>query len=257
MALEELQRLLITYILILSRLSGAFLMSPVIGTKMIPTKIKMLLTVLCTYVASLSVPLISESIIGIDLIVTLGKEFIIGLMFGLIFNLIFTVFTIAGEIVGMQSGLGMAQMNDPITNVSLPISGQVFLMLVSFLFVSMDGLQLIIRVVIQSFQVFTLEGSFPVMSISREIVDLGSWVFSSAIRIAIPAVISLLTVNFTFAIMTRAAPQMNIFSIGFPFTMLCGICVMWLLMPIAFSHFNKEMLDMLDYLNLRIYKIDV
>lgn len=255
MEFDELQRLLITYILILSRLSGAFLMSPVIGTKLVPTKIKIILTILCTYVASLSTPVITESMIGIELIVLLGKEFIIGLMFGLVFNLVFTVFTIAGEIIGMQSGLGMAQMNDPITNVSLPISGQLFLMLVSFLFISMDGLQLIIKIVIQSFEVFNIEKTIPIMGMAKEIINMGAWVFSSAIKIAMPAIISLLTVNFTFAIMTRAAPQMNIFSIGFPFTMVCGICVLFLLLPVVYGHFQQEMIDMIEYFNLRIFNV--
>ena len=61
-----------------------------------------------------------------------------------------------------------------------------------------------------------------------EIAKLGTWLFSSALFVALPAVTAILIINFAFGVMTRAAPQLNIFSLGFPFTMLMGLLIMWL-----------------------------
>jgi flagellar biosynthesis protein FliR len=255
--IENIQGLFATYILIMTRLTGAFILSPVVGTKLIPVRIKLTLTLLCTYIASLSVPVVSGDLWGASLILLLSKEFVLGALFGLIFNLVFTVFTIAGEIIGMQSGLSMAQMNDPVSNTSLPIISQIFLMFLGVLFISMDGLQLIIQVVIQSFDIFKIDEMIPLRGMAKEVTLLGSWVFSSALRIALPAVVSLLTVNFTFAIMTRAAPQMNIFSIGFPFTMVCGLGVTGMMIPIIASHFQANMFESFTFLKMVVFKENV
>ena len=64
-------------------------------------------------------------------------------------------------------------------------------------------------------------------SVLYAIAAAGSWMLSSALLLALPAVTAILIVNFAFGIMTRAAPQLNIFSLGFPFTLMFGLFILW------------------------------
>jgi flagellar biosynthetic protein FliR len=82
-----------------------------------------------------------------------------------------------------------------------------------------------------------------------QMVELGSWMFGNGLLVALPAVIALLIVNFTFGVMSRVAPQMNIIAIGFPFTMVLGLVVIWLTMTNLLPQFDRLLGE--TYLHLR------
>jgi flagellar biosynthetic protein FliR len=105
-------------------------------------------------------------------------------------------------------------------------------MFVTALFIALDGHLIMLEVLIESFYTLPINTDFRFVQGSLlAIVNSISWIFSSAMVIALPALCALLITNFAFGIMTRAAPQLNIFALGFPVAMMFGLSLTWLTLP--------------------------
>ena len=126
----------------------------------------------------------------------------------------------------MQMGLGFASMVDPSNGIFVAIISQFYLTLTTLVFLSMNGHLVAIEILVESFYVMPVSTQWQLGGFF-DVATAGSWMFASALFVALPAVAAILVVNFAFGVMTRAAPQMNIISIGFPFTMMIGLFVMW------------------------------
>ena len=75
-----------------------------------------------------------------------------------------------------------------------------------------------------------------------------SWLFAAALLMALPAITALLIINLAFGVMTKAAPQLNVFAIGFPFTMLMGLIMHWIYLPTFYDHYIRTTHYVLDFL---------
>jgi flagellar biosynthetic protein FliR len=127
----------------------------------------------------------------------------------------------------MQMGLGFASMVDPSNGIFVAIISQFYLTLTTLIFLAMNGHLVAVEVLIESFTVLPVSTEWQLGQFF-DVARAGTWMFASALFVALPAVTAILIVNFAFGIMTRAAPQLNIFSLGFPFTMLIGLTIMWI-----------------------------
>ena len=164
------------------------------------------------------------------------EQIVIGLSFAMIMRLLFTVFTLAGQMMSMQMGMSMAVMNDP-SSGSTPLLGKWLQTLTFLLFLAMEGHLVVIRVLLESFHSLPV-GSGLFANDFLDIAFMGSWMFSGALLIAMPAIFSMLLVNLCFGVMSRAASQLNIFALGFPMTMLFGMITLFLVLinlPAVFS----------------------
>ncbi len=130
--------------------------------------------------------------------------------------------TLLGQIISLQMGLGMAMMNDPVNGVSIAILGRMFLLFSTLLFLALDGHLLVIDILVQSFTSWPV-GSCLALSSVKQTLTLFGWMFSSALAIALPAIVSMLLANISFGVMNRAAPSLNVYALGFPMTMLLGL----------------------------------
>jgi flagellar biosynthetic protein FliR len=111
--------------------------------------------------------------------------------------------------------------------VSVVVLSQFYLQLVMLLFLAMNGHLVMIDALARSFERIPVGLSGLGPEIFSEIVRTGGWMFAAALMMALPPVTALLIINFSFGIITKAAPQLNIFAIGFPFTMLMGLLIAW------------------------------
>jgi flagellar biosynthetic protein FliR len=134
---------------------------------------------------------------------------------------------VAGQIIAMNMGLGFASLNDPANGVVVTVLSQFYLTLATLLFLSVNGHLIILELLIQSFQTWPI-GSFVVNSGQIfEVIKLGGWMFAGALVLSLPVVTAILIVNIAFGVMSRSAPQMNIFAVGFPITLLFGLFIIW------------------------------
>ena len=212
----------------LFRIAGMFMAMPIIGTQLVPMRIRLGLALAVTMVVVPVLPPLPEvQVFSFGAWLECGKQIFIGAMIGFMLQIMMESFAVGGQLIASQMGLGFASMTDPANGTSVVVLGQFYLMMVMMMFLAMDGHLVMIDILVRSFEVIPVAtGSFDMTDLWR-VVLAGGWLFSAGLLMALPAVTALLVVNFAFGIMTKAAPQLNIFAIGFPFTMLMGIFIAW------------------------------
>lgn len=156
----------------------------------------------------------------------IAEQILVGAVLGFSLQLFFQAFAVAGQIVAIQMGMGFASMVDPANGVSVAVIGQFFTMLVTLLFLSMNGHLVVFEVLTESFTTLPV-GSGLMTAHYWELAGKLGWILGAALLLVLPAVTALLVVNIAFGVMTRAAPQLNIFSIGFPLTLVLGLFIVW------------------------------
>jgi len=224
---------------------GAMIMAmPVIGTRLVTIRIKIIIAMV---ISILILPLIPpvpavEALSFAGLMITV-QQILIGVATGFTLQLVMGALTIAGESIALSMGLGFASMIDPANGVNVPVISQLFLIMGTLLFLALGGHLLLFQLLVSSFNSLPIG----VEGITREsfwlIVQWGSQMFVGAVWIAIPALLSMLMITIAMGVMTRAAPQLNIFSVGFPVTMFMGFIILMLVLPTFLQRFNQLMLD--------------
>lgn len=208
---------------------GGFLMALfAIGGGTVPTQVRALFALAMTVCMLPSIPMIDPSLTPFSVVgvVTTINQVLIGVGIGLMTQFLAQAFVIAGQIVAMQTGLGFASLVDPVSGTNAPVVGQFFTILVTLVFFAVDGHLLFFRLLLMSFETMPIgPNSFKEVHL-REIIIFGSVMFQCAIAMSISAICTMLIVNFTFGVMTKAAPQLNVFSMGFAVSMIVGFFVL-------------------------------
>lgn len=227
--LADLQTLVGIYLLPLFRISAMLMAMPIIGTRLVATRVRLSLALALTVLIA---PLLPEPPVydpfSLATWMVIAREILIGVFIGFTLQLLLEVFIVGGQLISNQMGLGFASMTDPANGTSVVVLSQFYLILVMLLFMLMDGHLLMIEIITESFYVLPVGQSTISSDAMWQLVLQGGWMMAAGALIALPAVTALLIVNFAFGIMTKAAPQLNIFAIGFPFTMLFGILIVYL-----------------------------
>jgi len=134
-------------------------------------------------------------------------------------------------------GLGFAATIDPQNGVQVPVISQFFLILATLVFLALNGHLVLIETIVESFYLWPI-GSGPLPeNLAMHTVTWIAEVFKGALLIALPAVAAILLVNLAFGVMTRAAPQINIFAVGFPITIIAGFIMLMLSLPVFLPQF--------------------
>ncbi|WP_428773759.1 flagellar biosynthetic protein FliR [Vibrio sp.] len=205
------------------RVGAVFLSMPFFGDALIPVWLRSLLALSIVVITAPLMPAMpAVELFSVTSLVLAIEQTLWGLFFGLILHLLFTVFTMLGQIVSMQMGLGMAVMNDPVNGLSVAILGRIFLLLCTLLFLALEGHLLVIDILIQSFYIWPVGSGLSMISLQK-VVTLFGWTFASALALALPAIAAMLLANISFGVMNRAAPSLNVYALGFPMTMLLGL----------------------------------
>ena len=216
------------FLLPLFRIASMLMVMPVIGTQLVPVRVRLYLALaICVVLAPTLPPMPQVDSVSLQSMLLVGEQVLIGVMFGFMLQLYFHLFTVAGQIIAVQMGLGFASMVDPSNGVSVPVLGQFLLMLVTLLFLAMNGHLVVFEVLAESFITLPV-GTGLSTNHYWELAGKLGWVLGAGLLLVLPAITALLVVNLAFGIMTRAAPQLNIISIGFPMTLVIGLVIFWL-----------------------------
>lgn len=217
--------------------------APIFGTRNVPARAKIIIAITLTMMAAPMVPAIQgiEPFSVAGLLITV-QQVLIGVLLGFIVSLVFSALVIGGQSIAQLMGLGFASMMDPQNGVSVPVIGQFYTVLATIIFLILNGHLILIDTLVGSFR------SMPVGTYSLppeklwEVVLWSKWMFISALVIALPAMTALLLVNIAFGVMTRASPQLNIFAVGFPITILLGFVAMLVTIP----YFVPKLQELID-----------
>ena len=229
--------------------------APITGARTVPGRARLILAVSLTIIIAPlieTVPVVDPFSIGAVLIIV--QQIIIGFAIGFVFQLIFSAIITGGQIIAMQMGLGFASMVDPQNGAQVPVLSQLYLIMTTLLFLTMNGHLLYAQLLVDSFTVIPISSSGLMHTSFFEIAKWGSNMFAAGLWLALPALASLLTVNMAFGVMARAAPQLNIFVIGFPLTMIMGFLVVLYSLPAVVTQFSSILSDGLDLINILLLR---
>lgn len=233
------------------RVAALFSVAPVLSSPFLPARIKI---AIASVITIFMVPLLDITA-SIELFssagfIQIGIQLLIGLLMGFILRLVFSALTIAGENIAVTMGLGFAQITDPVNGVTVPIVSQFLTITATLIFLALDGHLALINMLFDSFTYIPVGYTFEYQTALWDVVSWGTNMFSGALMVAIPAITALLVANSALALMTRAAPQLNIFSVGFPITIMLGLAVIALTLPSIVAVFQNLLNDAFEQMPL-------
>ncbi len=230
------------------RIAGFFMVLPLLGTRMVTARIRLLLAITVTVVVTpILPPMPVFDALSMQTMLISAQQVLIGVGFAFVLELLMQILIMSGQMIAMQTGLGMAQTIDPGSGVSVAVVAQWFMIFVNLLFITLNGHLIAIEILVDSFFVIPIgSGGFSGDTLMT-IAQLGRWLFAASIVLALPAISAMLVVNMAFGTMARLAPALNIFAVGFPVTMMLGLIVIW----ITFSGFG----DLFQYLLSEVFNL--
>ncbi|KTD51192.1 flagellar biosynthetic protein FliR [Legionella quateirensis] len=228
----------------IGRIGGLMLTVPVFSSGLLPPRIKIFfLCALCWTCASFVPEQLSFLHFNGLYLVYILQELFLGMLMGFVLQLVFQVFVLGGQIISMQAGLGFAIMVDPASKASVPLISQFYLIMMTLIFLALNGHLALLDALLESFRMMPI-GQIPQdNTMVWNVILFSGWMFKEAVLISIPAILSLLIVSLSFGIMTRVAPQLNIFSLGFPITLLMGFVVI----KIGLSTVGTQMIESIQH----------
>lgn len=238
------------------RIGAMFSAVPIFSARSVPVRIRILLSMSIAWILLPIIPAspVVELISAEALLISVYQVFI-GLAMGFIFQMVFSVFVIAGQSIAMAMGLGFASMVDPQNGVQVPVVSQVFLIMVTLIFLALNGHLLLIEVVAESFRQLPVGPLVPSRDGLWKLVIWGSDMFTGGVLLALPAVAALLLVNLAFGVTARAAPQLNIFAVGFPVMILVGMIFITLTLPTVTDHLSRLMMQAFGLIQTFIHSV--
>lgn len=224
----------------MARISALLLSAPLFSSRQVPVRLRLLLMLVITFLIAPTLPQLPEAdVLSHSGFMILLQQILIGVMMGFLLQMVFGALVFGGQVIAYSMGLGFASMVDPANGVQVPVISQFYLILATLLFLILNGHLHMIELVADSFITMPVA----VDGISRngllDIVAWGSRLFAGGLIIALPIVGAMLMVNLGMGVVMRAAPQLNIFSVGFPITMLLGFALMWVSLPNVFDVFSN------------------
>jgi flagellar biosynthetic protein FliR len=218
---------------------GAMVMSaPIFNSTQVSVRFRLSLAIILTLVIAPTIPALPViDFLSPAAAVEAVQQIAIGVAMGLILQMVFGAMVFAGQVIAHKMGLGFAMMVDPQNGVQVPVVSQYYLILTTFVFLLLNGHLILIDVLAASFHSLPV-GESLLREDYRRIAEWGSRMFSGGLLVALPAVAALLLINLGFGVITRAAPQLHIFAIGFPLAILVGFVMMWLSLPGAVDYFE-------------------
>lgn len=206
------------------RVLALFSVAPVFSMRVIPVRVRVGLAffvALCAQAVLQDQPQIPFN--GPDALGVVAQQVLIGIAIGFGVRLVFASVELAGEVIGLQMGLNFASFFNPSTNAQVSAVARFFGHMATLFFVVINGHLVVLMAVVKSFDRFPVDSHFLAAIAQMRLYELGTSLFSSALWIALPMIALLLFVNLTLGIISRVAPQMNIYAVGFPVTLTVGL----------------------------------
>jgi flagellar biosynthetic protein FliR len=239
----QLDALLLTYVFPLVRVMSFLAAAPIFNNIALPSRVKLIVALAVGFAVASSLPAqdmaVPGSYVGLAI---LGQQILIGAGMGFAMRVVFATLDVAGELIGLQMGLSFATFFDPQSESQTSVVAEIIGIIVSLIFLALNGHLMLIEVLARSFEWLPISAN-PVhaegwIMLARS----GSVVFGTGLLLALPVVAALLITNISLAVLTRAAPQLNLFAVGFPITSTVGIAVIWLTLP-ALANVLEQIFD--------------
>jgi len=175
----------------------------------------------------------------LHLTIVIFSELAVGFLMGFTVILIFSAVQFAGHVIGLQMGLAVASVIDPMSAGQISIIGQFYYLFSMLIFLLINGHHIMINALVRSFEFVPLGAAVFGPDIGTFFIDLSFMVFVIGIKLAAPVMITLYIMNSILGIVARTVPQMNVFIVGFPLAIGVGLALIGLSFPFFYMLINK------------------
>lgn len=233
----QLTALIADYLLPFVRIGACLMVAPVFGAVFVPARIRLVLALAITVIVA---PLVSSpavDLLSASTILLIAEQLLIGVTIGFALQVVFDAVGLGGQLLANTSGLSFAFNMDPVRGVSTPVLGQLYTLIVVLTFLALDGHLALVELLARGLQ--TLPPGAGGLG-TDELWALAIWtgrVISGSLMVALPGMTAMLVANLAFGVMSRAAPTLNLFAVGFPVTLAFGLAVVLLGLPAVQSGF--------------------
>jgi len=219
-------------VFVMVRIGAAFIAAPVFGAVSVPLPVRISLSgaigVLVLGVHPVTPP---AEIFGLATFMSVAAEALIGLSIGFVLQIAFAAPMIASEVIGTSMGIGFASAIDPQNGRSTPALGQFLSVLMTLLFLSVNGHLVLVDMLVRSYDVLPPGGAWLAADRLRDIAFFGGYTFAAGLLLALPVGFLLLCLNLIVGMISRAAPSLNLFAVGLPASLAVGVVALALAMP--------------------------
>ena len=222
------------FLLVLTRTSGIFFISPFFGSMNVSAKLRAVAAIL---LAVLLFPVVVKMYVietPASLVMftfTIIKELFVGWLIGLVGYITLSAVNMAGKIMDMQVGFAVVQMMDPTTQQQTGLIGTFLYNLTIIYFIITNGHHVILSALTESFRIIPLDAMLWNQSLSQLMIDLTAGIFMNGMKIAMPVTFAILLTNVGMGILARTMPQMNIFVVGIPLQLTIGTTMLSMILP--------------------------
>ena len=220
----------LVHMLLSSIRMGAFLLSaPAFGARWLPLQIRIMMAFMLIAIIIFRVPPVGIANMGmLEVLIVIMAEVAVGLTAGLTLTVWFSAALLAGEKIATSAGLGFAAQLDPQTGAQTPVVSQMLYLFLTVIFFSVDGHLMVLGMMLLSYDILPV-GTIPSIPVLlQSVIQAAGAMFFAATLIMMPVVVVLMMVNASIGVITRSAPQLNLFSFGFPISMLAAFFILFL-----------------------------
>jgi len=218
-----------TFIYPATRILALFAAAPLWSNAAMPRRTRLILGLAVTIGLAPALPTMPSvppgSIAGLWII---AQQMLIGVGMGFAARIVFAAVDMAGQFMSIQMGLGFATFYDPLNSSQTPVLAEFMNLLALLVFLSINGHLIYVATLAQSFTVIPVSATPLGNGSWRNLAELGSHIFASGLLLALPVTVALMITNIAMGVLTRAAPQLNLFALGFPLTLMGGFIVLGL-----------------------------
>ena len=216
----------------LTRILGLIAAAPLFGNTAVPVSIKVSLGVLLAAIMAPAIPALpAADPMSMAGFLILLQELLIGLAMGFSMRIVFAAIEMAGELGSLTMGLGFASFFDPLTSGRSSAVSQFLTLIATMPFLAANAHLVLLQALAESFISLPISATPISVGAPLELARWGARIFSAGLQLSLPIVAALLITNVALGILTRAAPQLNIFGIGFPVSLGVGLLVLSLTLP--------------------------
>lgn len=218
------------------RIGAMVTAAPVFNTRSVPMRLRLMIALALTVVIAPLLPAMpAVDPLSVDGVLIILHQLLIGVAIGFLLRVALAALELAGDAVAHLMGLSFASMVDPVNGVQTPVLSQFYMLLATLVFLSFNGHLLWVEAVAESFRLLPIAPQGLTPQAVWSIVGFGGELFAWAMRMALPVMAALLVINVAFGVLTRAAPQLNLFSVGFPATLVIGFMLVLVTLPMVLN----------------------
>ena len=221
-----------TLLFCMVRVGSAFVAAPVFGSVSVPLPVRITLSGAIGVLAMNASPIVAPSVVfSLTTILSVVAEILVGLALGFILQIAFAAPLVASEVIGSSMGIGFANTIDPAHGQSSPALGSFLSILMTLLFLSVDGHLILVDLIVKSYEALPPGAAWLSVERLRGIAFFGGYAFLAGLLLALPVGFMLLCLNLVVGMLSRSAPSLNLFAVGLPASLAVGVVALLVALP--------------------------